>query len=177
MDQNVPLLKSNLLTSVIGREVKMGSYWGYVMWDSIPGRSYQDKQAQAEPRLTLAGYGEILVLQQDECGLCSRRILSLRSMVYTIRCWVDELLQNQPTAKINQFSQRTTATICSTDKHSWYQLLKDQKTNWTTLCEKLHLCYKYIFSRISNHWLHPIGFFDVSVNYLKYIFTSKIKKI
>ena len=64
------------------------------MLDSIPGRSYQDKQAQTEPRLTLAGYGEILVLQQDECGLCSRQILSLRSMVYTIRCWVDELLQN-----------------------------------------------------------------------------------
>ena len=45
------------------------------------------------------------------------------------------------------------------------------------LCKKLDLCYNYVFSRISNHWLHHIGFFYVSVNYLKYIFTSKIKKI
>ena len=71
-----------------------------------------------EPGPTLAGYGEVLVLQQDGCGLCSRGILSLRSMVYTTRCWADELLQNQPTAKINQFSQRTTATICSTGERS-----------------------------------------------------------
>ena len=52
--------------------------------------SYQGKQARyhqlmTEPWPTLAGYGEVLVLQQDLCGLCSRRILSLRSMAYTTR--------------------------------------------------------------------------------------------
>ena len=125
-----PLLKSNLLASTIGGEVTAGSYWGYVVWDFIPGRFYQGEQARyrqpmTEPWPTLAGYGEVLVLQQDECGLCSRWILSRRSMVYTTRCWEDELLKNQPTAKINQFSQRTTATISSTGEHSWYQLSKD----------------------------------------------------
>ena len=74
------------------------------LWDSIPGRSYQGKwagycQLMTEPQPTLAGYGEVLVLQQDGCGLCSRWILSWRSMVYTTRCCVEELLQNQPTAK------------------------------------------------------------------------------
>ena len=47
------------------------------MWDSIPGRYYQDEQAQyrqliTKPQSTLAGYGEVLVLQQDGCSLCSR---------------------------------------------------------------------------------------------------------
>ena len=49
--------------------------------------------------------------------------------------------------------------------------------NWTIICEELRLCYKYVISRISNYWLQYIEFFYVSVNYLKYIFTSKIKKI
>ena len=49
--------------------------------------------------------------------------------------------------------------------------------NWTTICENLRLCYKHVNSRISNYWLQYIGGFYVSVNYLKYIFTSKIKKI
>ena len=49
--------------------------------------------------------------------------------------------------------------------------------NWTTICENLRLCYKHVNSRISNYWLQYIGVFYVSVNYLKYIFTSKIKKI
>ena len=52
--------------------------------------------------------------------------LSWKSMAYTTRCWAEELLQNQPTAKITQFSQRTTAAICSTGEHSWYQLSKDK---------------------------------------------------
>ena len=55
-------------------------------------------------------------------------------------------------------------------------------TNWTTslsyaVCEKLHLlCYKHFISRMSSYWLQYIAVFVVSVNYLKYIFTSKIKK-
>ena len=49
--------------------------------------------------------------------------------------------------------------------------------NWTTICENLRLCYKHVNSRISNYWLQYIGGFYVSVNYLKYIFISKIKKI
>ena len=49
--------------------------------------------------------------------------------------------------------------------------------NWTTICEKLRLCYKYVMSRISNYWLQYTGVFYVSVNYLKYIFTFKINKI
>ena len=77
-----------------------------------------------EPLPTLAGYGEVLVLQQDGYDLCSRWILFWRSMVYTTRCWVEELLQNQPTAKIPQFSQGTTATICSTGEYSWYSYWK-----------------------------------------------------
>ena len=49
----------------------------FVVWDFIPGRSYQGGQARyhqlmIEPRPTLAGYGEALVLQQGGCGLCNR---------------------------------------------------------------------------------------------------------
>ena len=50
-------------------------------------------------------------------------------------------------------------------------------TNWTAICEKLRLYYKYVTTRISNYWLQYIGFFYVSVNYLKCISTSKIMKI
>ena len=50
-------------------------------------------------------------------------------------------------------------------------------TNWTTICEKLSLYYKYVISRISYYCLQCIGVFYVSVNYLKYFFTSKINKI
>ena len=38
----------------------------------------------------------------------------------------EELLQNQPTTKVNQFSQRTTATIRSTGEHS-YDSTSNQK--------------------------------------------------
>ena len=76
---HVPYLTGSggLLASTIGEEVSTGSYRGYVVWDFIPGRSYQGKQARyrqlmTEPRSTLARYGEVLVLEQDECGLCSR---------------------------------------------------------------------------------------------------------
>ena len=125
-------LKSNLLASTIGGEVTTGWYRGFFVLDFIPGRSYQGEQAlyhqlMTEPRPTLAGYGEVLVLQQNGCGLCSKWILSWRSMVYTTRCWTEELL-NQPTAKITQFSQRTIATICSIGEHSWYQLSKNHRS-------------------------------------------------
>ena len=48
--------------------------------------------------------------------------------------------------------------------------------NWTTICEKLRPWYKYAISGILNYWWQYLRFF-VSVNYLKYIFTSKMKKI
>ena len=72
-----PLPKSNLLASTIGGEVTTGLYRGYVVWDFIPGRSYEGEQARyrqlmTELRPTLAEYGEVLVLQQDGCGLHSR---------------------------------------------------------------------------------------------------------
>ena len=105
-----------MLAWTISGEVTMGSYRGYVVWDFMPGRSYQGEQARyhqlmTEPWPALAGYGEVLVLQQDVCGLCSRWFLSWKSMVCTTRFWAEELLQNQPTAKITQFSQRTTVII------------------------------------------------------------------
>ena len=129
-----PLLMSNLLHSTIDGDVTKGLYRGYVVWDFISGRSYQGeqtwyRQSMTKPWPTLARYGEVLVLQQDGCGLCSRWILSWRSIVYTTRCSAEEnqqIIQNQPTATITQFSQRTTATICSTGEHSWYQLFNDQ---------------------------------------------------
>ena len=37
--------------------------------------------------------------------------------------------------------------------------------------------YKYFISKISNYWLQISVNYQVSVNYLKYIFTSKIKEI
>ena len=96
----IPLLMSNQLASTIDAEVTTWSYWGYVVWDFNPGRSYQGEQARyrqlmTETRPTLAGYGEVFVLQQVGCGLCSRWILSLRSMVYTTRYWADELRTSQ----------------------------------------------------------------------------------
>ena len=134
----------------------------------ITGRSYQSEQAQdrqlmTEPRPTLVVYDEVLVLQQDWCGLCSRWILSWRSLVYSTRCWVEELLQNQPMVKITQFSQQTTATICSTGEHSWYQLSKDQKkTNCST---NVSLTEKNVTSKLIQNiqrdgmsiWMQSIG--------------------
>ena len=43
--QTFPLQNSNLLASMIGGEVKTGSYRGYVFWDFITGRFYQSKEA------------------------------------------------------------------------------------------------------------------------------------
>ena len=65
------------MASKISGEVTTGLYQGYVFWDFIPSRLHQDEQTQyrqlvAEPRPNFAGYGEVLVLQQNECGLCSR---------------------------------------------------------------------------------------------------------
>ena len=45
----------------------MGSYRGHFVWDIIPGRSYKGEQIRyrqlmTEPRPTLAGYGEVLVV-------------------------------------------------------------------------------------------------------------------
>ena len=54
-------LKSNLLASTIIGQVTTGSYWGYVVWDSIPGRSCQGEQAR-EPSAndwTLANFSRI----------------------------------------------------------------------------------------------------------------------
>ena len=56
------------------------------------------------------------------------------------------------------------------------EVYHDTCINWTT-CEELRVCYKYVIWRISNYWLQYIEVFYVSVNYLKYIFTSKIKNI
>ena len=53
----------------------------------------------------------------------------------------------------------------------------DTCTIWTTICKKLRLCYKYVISRISYYCLQNIGVYYVSINYVKYIFSSKIKKI
>ena len=50
-------------------------------------------------------------------------------------------------------------------------------TNWNIICKKLCLCYKHVISRTSYYCLQYIGVFYVSVNYVKYIFSSKIKKI
>ena len=69
-------------------------------------------------------------------------------MVFTTRCWADELLQNQPTAKINQFSQQTTATICSTGEHSWYQLSKDHY-NSTSDQKLIPYSYASIAARVN----------------------------
>ena len=92
-------------------------YWGYVAWDFTPDRSYQGEQTRyrqlmTEPGPTLAGYGEVLVLQQDGCGLCSRWILSLRSMVYTTRCRADKLLTSQrlrSTSSVSELLQPSVA--------------------------------------------------------------------
>ena len=48
MKCHVPYLTGSggLLASTIGVEVSTGSYRGYVVWDFIPGRSYQGKQAR-----------------------------------------------------------------------------------------------------------------------------------
>ena len=146
-------------TIVVWRLCRLGFY----LCRSCQGEQAQDRQQMTEPRPTLVVYGEVLVLQQDWCGLCSRWILSWISLVYSTRCWVEELLQNQSMAKITQLSQRTTATICSTGKHSWYQLSKDQeKTNcWTNVS----LTEKNVTSRLIQNiqtdgmsiWMQSIG--------------------
>ena len=121
-----------------------------------------------ERRPTLAGYDEVLVLQQDGCGLCSRWILCWRSMVYTT-CWVEELSQNQPTAKITQFNQQTTATICSTGEYSWYELSKDYWSGQSArsgkvrqnIIEQDFSCFSYVSLLLFVWWLPLKGFLSV----------------
>ena len=58
-----------MLASAIGGEVTTGRNEAMSSWVLSQARH---RQLMTEPQPTLAGYGEVLVLQQDGCSLSSR---------------------------------------------------------------------------------------------------------
>ena len=121
---------SNLLASKIGGGVTTGSYWGcrlrFYPWKVLPRRT--DSVPPAND-WTSANFSRIWW----SLGIAARWMWLMQQMNPTpkINGLYHKILGrwtiNQPTAGINQFSQQTTATTCSTGDHSWYQLSKDQR--------------------------------------------------